>query len=112
MGGMAAATGSLGRAIKDARERRHLTQQQLADVLVVDRKTVDNWENERTTPRNRMGALMQWAPELGGEVTLEPPDPRERDLYRLLMAQIEDMTPDEALGLIEGNRRRVKRRIA
>ena len=44
-----------------------MTQQQLADVLGVDRKTVDNWENHRTSPRNRMGALIAWAPELGGE---------------------------------------------
>ena len=43
------------------------TQQQLADILGVDRKTVDNWENGRTTPRNRTGALVEWAPELGGE---------------------------------------------
>lgn len=66
MSGMAAVTGSPGRAIKDARERRHLTQQQLADILGVDRKTVDNWEHGRTSPRNRMGALVAWAPELGG----------------------------------------------
>jgi transcriptional regulator with XRE-family HTH domain len=112
MDGMAAVTGSLGRAIRGARERRHLTQQQLADIVGVDRKTVDNWENERTTPRNRMAALVQWAPELGGEETLEPPDPRERELYRLLLAQIEGMSPEEALALIEGNRRRVKRRSA
>jgi transcriptional regulator with XRE-family HTH domain len=65
-----------GAQIKDARERRHLTQQQLADVLGVDRKTVDNWENGRTSPRNRTGALKAWAPELaGGE-----PEPWELEI--------------------------------
>lgn len=67
MGGMAAEVIALRVQIRDARERRHMTQQQLADVLGVDRKTVDNWENGRTSPRNRMGALKAWAPELGGE---------------------------------------------
>jgi transcriptional regulator with XRE-family HTH domain len=57
----------LGEQVRAARERRHLTQQQLADLLGVDRKTVDNWENHRTSPRNRMGALVAWAPELGGD---------------------------------------------
>lgn len=71
---------SLGEQIRDARERRHMTQQQLADRLEVDRKTVDNWENGRTSPRNRMGALRQWAAELGGG---EAPDPQELEIREL-----------------------------
>lgn len=47
----------IGTAIKRARERRRWTQRQLADALGVDIKTVDNWENGRTRPRNRIGAL-------------------------------------------------------
>src|SRR5262249_45421856 len=69
MGGMA--DPSLGTQIKRARERRHITQQQLADIVGVDRKTVDNWENDRTYPRNRLGALHDWAPELRDEETLD-----------------------------------------
>lgn len=78
MSAMAAVDVSPGRAIKAARERRHLTQQQLADIVGVDRKTVDNWEHGRTSPRNRMGALVAWAPELGGEE-----NGAERDKERL-----------------------------
>jgi len=47
----------IGSKIRRARERLHWTQQKLADALGVDRKTVDNWENDRTYPRNRIGAL-------------------------------------------------------
>jgi transcriptional regulator with XRE-family HTH domain len=47
----------LGTRIKRARERKRWTQQQLADAIHVDRKTVDNWENGRTSPRSSIGAL-------------------------------------------------------
>lgn len=109
MGGMAAATRSLGRAIKDARERRHLTQQQLADVLGVDRKTVDNWENERTIPRNRMGALVQWAPELGGTDEDVYTDPAEARIWSW-----EDTPPERRRQMIEELRaaKRADRRTA
>lgn len=86
---------SLGEQIRDARERRHLTQQQLADLLGVDRKTVDNWENRRSTPRNRMGALKAWAPELGGEAV----DPNEEALRSL------DLDPRRMEKLVEAYRR-------
>lgn len=52
-----AADTRIGTAIKRARERRRWTQRQLADALGVDIKTVDNWENGRTRPRNRTGAI-------------------------------------------------------
>ena len=47
----------LGTLIKRARERRRWTQRQLADALGVNPKSVDNWENGRTSPRNSIGAL-------------------------------------------------------
>jgi len=47
----------IGTAIKRARERRRWTQRQLADALGVNIKSVDNWENGRTSPRNSIGAL-------------------------------------------------------
>ena|SRR5215472_5079832 len=75
--------------IRAARERRHLTQQELADILGVDRKTVDNWENGRTSPRNRMGALIAWAPELGG-VQPEPWEIEIRSLKHLSDEEKED----------------------
>ena len=89
-----AADVSLGEQIRGARERRHMTQQQLADLLGVDRKTVDNWENRRTSPRNRMGALVEWAPELGGE----EPDPNEKALMSL------DLDAAELMKLVEAYR--------
>lgn len=48
-----------GTRIKRARERRRWTQRQLADALGVNIKTVDNWENGRTSPKNSLGALEQ-----------------------------------------------------
>lgn len=50
---------SLGARIKRARERARMTQRELAEALGVDPKTVDNWENGRTTPKSSLGALEQ-----------------------------------------------------
>lgn len=44
---------SLGERIRKAREDAGLSQQQLANKLGVDRKTVGNWEGERNQPRYR-----------------------------------------------------------
>lgn len=72
------AAGSLGTRIKRARERRRWTQQELADRLSVDRKTVDNWENGRTTPRSSLGALEEALGNLTGDEEARPyPDPDE-----------------------------------
>jgi len=56
--------------IKSARERRHMTQQELADEVGVSLRTVGSWERGESVPRNRMGAV---AEALGLEV------PGERD---------------------------------
>lgn len=48
---------AVGPRIKRARERLKLTQRQLAKIVDVDVKTVDNWEHDRTYPKNRLGAL-------------------------------------------------------
>ena len=48
----------LGDRIKRARERLRLSQQELADLLAVDRKSVSNWELGHTRPsRALMRAL-------------------------------------------------------
>lgn len=47
----------IGTRIKRARERKRWTQRQLAGALQVNVKTVDNWENGRTSPRSSIGAL-------------------------------------------------------
>ncbi len=48
---------SLGTRIKRARERRRLSQKEVAAALKVDVKTIDNWEHGRTKPRSSLGAL-------------------------------------------------------
>lgn len=48
------ATGTrIGTTIRQARDRKHWTQQQLADAVGVSRTTVDAWENDRGLPRNK-----------------------------------------------------------
>jgi len=51
--------------IKSARERRQMTQQELADEVGVSLRTVGSWERGESIPRNRMGAI---AEALGLEV--------------------------------------------
>lgn len=48
---------AIGTAIRRARERKRWTQRQLADALGVNVKSVDNWENGRTSPRSSIGAI-------------------------------------------------------
>lgn len=61
---------TLGRRIQRLREARHLTQQQLADLVGVDRRSVVNWESDKSRPRSRMGALQ----EVFGISIIEPDD--------------------------------------
>lgn len=62
----------IGDRIRRARNLRQprLTQVQLARLIGVDRKTVDNWENDRTYPGQRIPLLEQ---VLG--VSLADPEP-------------------------------------
>src|SRR5690242_4434635 len=63
----------IGTRIKRARERQkpRMTQQQLADLIGVSQKTVDNWENDRSYPRSAIGALE----EVLGKLVDEEPSP-------------------------------------
>lgn len=47
----------MGLAIKRARELKRWTQQDLAVEIGVDRRTVDNWENGRTVPKNSLARI-------------------------------------------------------
>lgn len=48
---------AMGATIRRARERMRWTQQQLADAIGVAVRTVNDWENDRSYPRNSIGAL-------------------------------------------------------
>lgn len=50
---------ALGLTIRRARERRHLTQQELAQIIGVGTRSVSNWENGHHVPKNRLGALAE-----------------------------------------------------
>lgn len=41
---------TLGGTIKEARQRMHLRQADLADVVSVDRVTLNRWENDHARP--------------------------------------------------------------
>lgn len=88
--GMATESG-LGTRIKRARERRRWTQRQLADALRVNIKTVDNWENGRTSPRSSIGALE----EVLGVRLNDETEPESLIPPRLLRAIMDD---DELTG--------------
>jgi len=47
----------IGRRIRLARQAAGLSQDELGSLVKVDKRTVGNWENGRTDPRNRLGAL-------------------------------------------------------
>jgi putative transcriptional regulator len=51
-------SGDLGGRIKQLREQRRWSQQELGDRIGVSTKTVSNWERGRNDPRASMGALV------------------------------------------------------
>lgn len=53
-------SGITGDQIRTARERRRMTQQELADELGVSLRTVSNWERGESIPRNRAGAIEEF----------------------------------------------------
>ena len=40
----------IGQKLREARQRRGLTQEELAERLRLSRQTISNWENERSYP--------------------------------------------------------------
>ena len=86
---------SLGDKIKAARDRLRWSQQQLADAIGVDRKTVDNWEHGRTRPlRAHLAALERILGPLKGG-----PD----DLYTIAddIRQARELSPGQRQVLLE-----------
>lgn len=79
----------IGTRIKRSRERKRWTQRQLAEALQVNIKTVDNWENGRTSPRSSLGAL-----EAVLGISLDEPEPKP--LPPGLLASIRrDVAPED-----------------
>ena len=66
---MAPDPGRIGMAIRRARERKRMRQQDLADAIGVSRNAVDAWENGRAYPRRSMGAIEE---VLGINLTDDP----------------------------------------
>lgn len=50
-------TSKVGERIREARERAHLTQEQLGQKVGVSLRTIGNWERGTTVPKNRKAAL-------------------------------------------------------
>lgn len=101
------ATTRIGTRIKRARERKRWTQQQLAGALNVNVKTVDNWENGRTSPRSSVGALEDI---LGVSLDVEPEGPL---ISPELRAMVEALDPDQrewVMGELEKADRKLRQR--
>jgi transcriptional regulator with XRE-family HTH domain len=107
MGRMATET-PLGTRIKRARERKRWTQQQLAKAIGVDRKSVDNWENDRTQPRSSLGALEEVLGPLTGEdrqARIIAPALRRVIREQVAFGQISEEDARRVTGLLEGTLR-------
>lgn len=75
---MARQPASLGTRIRRARERKRMKRPELAAALGVSLKTIDNWENDRTNPRDSLGALGEllgedfYKPEAESQAAIPP----------------------------------------
>lgn len=95
---------ALGLVIRRARERRRMTQQQLADAAGVSLRTVSNWELGHHVPRNRTGVLEDiLGISLGGEPQAPAIVP-EYEWERLLLLD-ETLPYAERVQIIEVTRR-------
>lgn len=72
-----------GEQIKEARERLHMTQTELAEVLGVSLRTVGSWERGESVPRSRMGAIRE-------VLKMEAPDDGREELGRLIREELQD----------------------
>jgi transcriptional regulator with XRE-family HTH domain len=57
--GQACGVAALGEQIRAARERLGLRQEDVAEMVGVDRNTVGGWESGRHTPRGKLGKLRE-----------------------------------------------------
>lgn len=73
-----------GDEIRDARQRAHLTQDELGAMIGVTGRTIGNWERGYSVPRNRQAALE----EALSLTTREPADPLGEVSDAALLAEI------------------------
>lgn len=96
---------AIGTRIRRARERRRWSQQRLADELQVNRKTIDNWENGRTSPRSSIGAREE---VLGVRLDGEPePPPGISDDLRAAIMEDPELTAAEREAVLAAVRRQI-----
>ncbi|WP_435109425.1 helix-turn-helix transcriptional regulator [Nocardiopsis synnemataformans] len=84
---------TLGDRIRTARQRARLTQEQLAARVGVGRRTIDNWENGRTSPKNLV-SLEEALGSLVEEHTRESAPPETRVLDTPFGEVIEEIIED------------------
>ena len=94
----------IGTKIRRARERKRMSQEELAEAVGVHRVTVSQWEADRAYPRNRIGALEE---VLG--ISLEDEDrPRFKPVSDNLRREIAEVLGDDieaqryVIGVLEG----------
>lgn len=90
---------SLGTRIRRARERRQLSQEELAAAVGASSRAVGDWENDRRRPRNRLTVLEDvLGVNLGDE-----PGPQHLIPKSVLRAieNADGLTPEERQAVIE-----------
>lgn len=89
---------TLGKQIRRARERARMSQQELADAVGKSVRAVNDWENNRASPRSSIGALEE---VLG--VSLDGEIPSEPDLPPLFRQMVDGLSPGQrarAIGVL------------
>jgi len=92
----------IGTRIKRARERKRMSQEELAAAVDASRSAVNSWENDRAYPRNRIGALED---VLG--ISLDEDAGHARPVSPQLRQQLAEVLDDPedlryVIGLLEG----------
>lgn len=90
----------LGDAVKRARGKLNLTQNEVADLLNIDARTVLNIENYRGNPKMEILYPLIRTLKLDAREIFNPELQRESPLLYQLRLQIEDCTEDEATVII------------
>lgn len=94
-------TSKVGQRIRQARERKHMTQEQLGAAVGVSLRSIGNWERGATVPLNRKAALEE---VLGVDLDAEPEVrrlPSPQDGARALFVSYGADTPMEKIRVLQ-----------